>query len=228
MVMEAFLDESGTHEGSAIVCVSAWVGARYQWKKFLSYWDGKYFHAKERKCNPLRQALFEAINFGELEGFTAWMHPQDYSYANDHMKSGLGNPYSLCTFACAMGVSKFCRTNDLGKVAFVVEDGQPNIEFVRSTLEYMMTKDRLGIASVAVAKKKDFVQLCTADFLAYSRSSDPEWSQAFANTGRVWEDQITHEKVFRMSRQITDGLKRKKRERRLLKTQNSESVAPKD
>jgi hypothetical protein len=219
VVMEAFIDESGTHKGAPTISVAAWVGAHWQWKKFLSYWDDKYFHAKDPKCAPLKQALFEAIGFGELEGFTAWMNPEDYAkHATAHFRSGLGNPYSVCAFACAIGVCKFCKDNNLGKVAFAIEDGQPNVEFVRETLEYMKTKERFGIASVATASKKDSVQLCTADFLAHSRSSSEEWFGTFYDTGRVWQDHVTPEKVMRMSRQITEGLKRMKRNRRLLKT----------
>jgi hypothetical protein len=102
-------------------------------------------------------------------------------------------------------------------VAFVIEDGQPNIEFVRETLEYMRTKERYGIASVAVAGKKDFVQLCTADFLAHSRTSDQEWFDRLYDTGRVSHDQVTAAKIVRMSRQITEGLRRMKHERKLLR-----------
>src|SRR5271155_1200201 len=122
VAMEAFIDESGTHKGAPIVSVAAWVGLHYQWKKFLSHWDDKYFHAKESKCDPLRHALFEAIEFGEMEGFTAWLYPQDYqTHATAQFRSGLGNAYSLCTFACAIGVCGFCKRNKLGKVAFVIE-----------------------------------------------------------------------------------------------------------
>jgi hypothetical protein len=195
VVMEAFVDESGTHKGAPTISVAAWVGGHWQWKKFLSYWDSKQFHAKDPKCGPLKQALFEAIRFGELEDFTAWMKPEDYAkHATPHFRTGLGNPYSVCTFACAIGVCKFCKDNNLGKVAFVIEEGQPNVAFVRETLEYMKTQERFGIASIATAGKKDFVQLCTADFLAHSRSSSEQWFEAFYGTGRVWQDHVTAEK----------------------------------
>jgi hypothetical protein len=222
-VMEAFIDESGTYKDASIVNVAAWVGAHWQWKKFLSYWDDRYFHARDPKCAPLKQALFEAIGFGELRGFTAWMEPKNYAdHATAHFRSALGNPYSVCAFACAMGVCKFCKRDNLGKVAFVIEDGQPNVEFVRETLEFMKCKERFGIASIAIASKKDFVQLCTADFLAHSRSSNGRWFDALYDTERVYQDHVTPERVVRMSRQLTEGIKRMKRERKLLKTLTSE------
>jgi len=176
VVVEAFMDESGTHKGAPLVAVGAVIGAHWQWRKFLSMWDDKPFHAKEPKCDPLKPALFDAFQECELESFVASMAPHDYkNHANAHFRSGLGNPYSVCTFACAIGVSKYCRDNKLGEIAFVIEAGQPNVDFVRETLEYMRTKERYRIASVAVAAKKKFVQLCTADFLAHSRTSEPGW-----------------------------------------------------
>jgi hypothetical protein len=37
--MAALIDESGTHKGSPSLSVAAVVGARWQWRKFLSYWS---------------------------------------------------------------------------------------------------------------------------------------------------------------------------------------------
>jgi hypothetical protein len=212
--MQAFMDESGTHKGAPIISVGAWVGAQWQWKKFLSHWGERHFHAKESKCAPLKHGLFEAIQFSGIQGFTAWLQPEDYTaHATPHFKSGLGNPYAVCTFACVMGIGRHCRTNNLGRVAFFIENGQPNVNFVKQTLEYMKTRERSGVASVAVVQKKDFVQLCTADFLAHSRSSDKPWFDTLYNTGNVFQDHITPQKIARMSRQITDGFRRIKNKR---------------
>lgn len=218
VVIEAFIDESGTHKGSPLVAVGAVIGAHWQWRKFLSMWDDKPFHAKERKYDPLKPALFDAFQECELEGFVASMIPDDYEkHANKHFRSGLGNPYSVCTFACAVGVSKYCKDNNLGEIAFVIEAGQPNVNFVRETLEYMQTKERYRIASVAVAPKEKFVQLCTADFLSHSRTSEPEWFSNLHATNHVWIDEIGPEKIVRMSKQISTGIWRMRKERQKLK-----------
>lgn len=222
VVMEAFMDESGTHKGSPTVSVAAVVGAHWQWRRFLSFWDDRYFHAKDPRCAPRKHGLFEAMQDSELKSFVAWIKPEDYrAHATAHFRSGLGNAYAVCAFASAMGVCKFCRDNNLGKIAFVLESGQPNVEFVRQTLEYMQTKERYRIASVAVANKKDFVQLCTADFVAHSRTSDEEWFGFLYDSGRVSQDHITSEKLARMSSQITEAVNRFKRNRRLLRTRDN-------
>jgi hypothetical protein len=224
--MEAFIDESGTHRGSPRVSVAAVVGSHWQWRRFLSYWGARYFHAKDPKCSPLKHGLFDAMQDSELESFVASIKPEDYrDYATEHFKTGLGNPYSVCAFASAMGVSKYCRANKLGKVALVIEGGQPNVEFVGQALEYMRTKERFGIASVAIANKKEFVQLCTADFVAHSSTSHEEWYQRLNASGRLSQDHTPPEKLVRMSRQITEGIRRIKQNRRLFKKRDNESCA---
>src|SRR6266571_9019101 len=142
VVMEAFVNESGTHKGSPAVSVAAWAGAHWQWKKFLSHWGHKSFHARESKYAPLKHSLFQAIEFGELEGFTAWMNPGDYNlHTAQQFRNIMGNAYAMCTYACAIGVCKFAREKKLGKVAFIIEDGQPNVAFVREVLEHMKAKE---------------------------------------------------------------------------------------
>jgi hypothetical protein len=218
VVLEAFIDESGTHKGSAILNVAAMAGAHWQWKKFLSYWDNKPFHARESKYKALKPALFDAIQFGELEGFTAWMEPKDYmGNTTHHFRSVMGNAYAMCTFACAIGVCKFARDEKLGKVAFIIESGQPNIEWIKSVLEYMKAKERFGIASVAIATKKDFVQLCAADFLAHSKSADPAWYQRFFDTRRVSQAHLKSDKLKDICQQIEEGLMDMKRQKQKAK-----------
>jgi hypothetical protein len=213
-MLEAFVDESGTHKGSSVLTVAAMAGAHWQWNKFLSYWDTRYFHAKEPKCASLKLALFDAIQFAELEGFTAWMKPEVYKdHTTAHFRSVMGNAYALCTFACAIGVCKFARDNGLGEVTFVIESGQPNIEWVKEVLEYMKARERFGITSVTVAKKKDFVQLCTADFLAHSRSCEPEWYRRLFATDRVSDGHLKSAKLKDICQQIEEGLSDMKRKR---------------
>jgi hypothetical protein len=220
VVMEAFVDESGTHRGSPIVSVAAWAGAQWQWKKFLSHWGHKSFHARKPQYAPLKHGLFQAIEFGELEGFTAWMNPSDYNiHTAQQFRNVMGNAYAMCAYACAIGVCRFARKKKLGKVAFIIEDGQPNIDFVREVLEHMKAKEHFGIASVATASKKDFVQLCTADFLAHSRTSDEEWFERLDDTGRISVARITPHALGKMSEDVTQNLEKMRHQKLLLKKQ---------
>lgn len=229
VVIEAFLDESGTHKESPIVCVGAWLGEHWQWKKFLSHWDQKPFHAKDPKCKALKHGLFEAIKFGELGGFVAWMEPQDYVQQMSPLaKSQMGNAYAICTFACALGICKYLQANKLGKVAFVIEAGQPNVEWVRGVLEHLQARQEfrgtdLGITAVATAKKQDFIQLCTADFLVHSRTSDPDWFERLHDTGKVWQEHITAEKLAGLSEHLGELSKSYRRAKLKNKHANAKS-----
>ena len=117
MVMEAFMDESGTHKGSPTVSIAAIVGAHWQWRRFLSYWGDRYFHAKEPKCAPLSgHGLFDAMQDSELEAFVAWTRPEDSgAHTTAHFSSGLANAYAVCAFASAIGVCRFCRQKRFGE-----------------------------------------------------------------------------------------------------------------
>jgi hypothetical protein len=221
-VFEAFIDESGTHKGAPVIGVAGWVAQRAFWKRFLSYWDDRYFHAKEPKCAPLKPALYDAIVDSQLEGFVAWMTPDDYqANASPLFKSAIGNAYAVCTFDCALGICKFARDQKMGPVAFVIEDGQPNSEFVREVLEGMKAKHRFGIASVATASKRDFVELCTADFLAHSLTSDPTWFTRLRDSGLVAEDHITPARMKKMSAELTEKRRILKHQKNLLKRQRT-------
>ncbi len=46
-MIEAFVDESGTHRGSPILSVGLFGGTHDNWKIFLDKWGDRYFHAKE-------------------------------------------------------------------------------------------------------------------------------------------------------------------------------------
>lgn len=219
-MLEAFIDESGTHKGSPITAVAGWVAQHIYWKKFLSQWGEKPFHAKDSKCDPLKYVIYGTITESNLIGFVAWMKPEDYkNHANPLFKSAIGNACAVCTFDCALGICKFASKNRLGKVAFVIEDGQPNAQFIRQVLDGMKKHERLGIASVALASKKDVVQLRTADFLAHSCTSEPKWFHTLVDSGLVANDYFTSERIVRMSGDLLKRYKLIKYNQQLLKAE---------
>jgi hypothetical protein len=73
--------------------------------------------------------------------------------------------------SCAMKIAKHAKDNGLGDVGFIIEDGQPNIEYVRKTLDAMIGGEDSGIASVTVVKKNQFIPLQAADLLAHAAAS---------------------------------------------------------
>lgn len=213
--MEAYIDESGTHKGSPRTSVAAVLGVHWQWRRFLSRWGTVPFHAKEPKCAPLKPALLDAMQDSGLVGFVSSIKPSDYeAHATPQFRSGLGNPYSLSAFAVAIGISKFCKANGLGRVALVVESGQPNVRYVKEVLEFMQSRERYGIALVTVATKRDSIQLGTADFLAHSCTSDSHWFERIRARCQIFEDDTTPAKITAMSNRIAISLRYLRRNRR--------------
>jgi hypothetical protein len=175
IVVEAFLDESGTHGNSPVVCVAGYMGEHEEWKRFEECWDPilrsaniDCFHAKEPRCDPLRPHLVECLKKSKIRGRIVSVGVPTYKHNVAHgAKSVIGNAYAACAFACAGKIGTLAKERNLGPVAFVIEDGQPNVEYVRATLERLIGNDDFNVASVAVAKKRDFVPLQAADFLAH-------------------------------------------------------------
>lgn len=175
VVIQAFLDESGMHEDAPVVCVAAYAADHDRWKGFESYWRRELdkagmqcFHAKDTCCDSLRPILADAMERFRLRGFLCSAGRSDYkNNAGDNFRSTLGNAYAVCAFGSALEVCKWAQNERLGPVAFVIEWGQPNVDFVERTLKTLIGDDELNIASVAVAKKTDFPELQTADFLSH-------------------------------------------------------------
>jgi hypothetical protein len=182
-LFEAYLDEGGTHAGSPILSVAGYFGLHEQWATFLRYWPHTDFHAQENKYESLKASLADAIDISLLAGTETCIRPDIFKVAaGGAMKAHLGNPYAISTFLC---VSAMCEKAQQvvrnARISFVVEEGQPNLEWVRKTMLAMMQE--FPIASVTTAKKTEFPQLHPADFLAHSRAtSDPRWmTRLFAN-----------------------------------------------
>jgi hypothetical protein len=173
-VIEAFLDESGTHRGSPILAVGACVGTHDQWAIFLESWNNLEFHAKNPIYDQLKPKLASAIRKSEIHGVVAFLRPEDWqNHTNIQTKSAIGNAYAVCAFACVEGI---CR-NFSEPVSFVIEDGQPNSEWVERVIKSLAEDDQWKhcIGPVALAKKRDFVQLHSSDFLAHSWSTGNPW-----------------------------------------------------
>ena len=171
-VLFAYFDESGTNAQAPVLSVAAYYGTKEQWEKFERLWlpIGKDFHA--RCSSDLFPRLVEVMEQSEVEGVLCTVSKDDFkACASAQFKSQLGNAYAVATFSCAMAVCDAAKEKGIGSVSFVVEHGQPNVEFVKKVLESMLDTGDTCIASVASAKKSEFAELHTADFAAHVASA---------------------------------------------------------
>ena len=210
--MKAFLDESGTNPETPVLSVAGFYGAEKEWAVFRNLWQplSQDFHAL--RSTRLFPALCDAIEESKVNGIITSIAKSAYSeIATAHFKSFVGNPYAVCTFLTTLTICE--RTNQ--KTAFVLEQGQPNLEYVKRTIENMMDDGGWQIASVASAKKADFIELHPADFASHlSSSHDKPWMQRLFDSGRLHHGHVTREALYVACEEITKLISRAKRERK--------------
>jgi hypothetical protein len=223
-LFEAYLDESGTHEGSPILSVAGYFGTREQWNVFLDRWPYIEFHAREKKFDPLKPALADALDAAELTGIETCLRPWEFNlHANTAFKSNLGNAYAVGAFICALKICDLVKDNPDARVALVLEDGQPNVLWVQRLLIMMMLE--FPIASVTVAKKSECVPLHSADFLSHSRSTtNIKWMDRLFLGKRVWEQPIDGVIFQQTSSAITELLKEHRRKKVAEKRQRKKDL----
>ena len=116
-VLKVFMDESGTHEGSPVVTVSAYFGKPREWERFTKHWNRqkrpiRVFHAAD--CANLR-GEFDGWGADERDAFVAKLLPvlpaytlggiavginmkdfRDALDGRDDLFAIFGSPYATC------------------------------------------------------------------------------------------------------------------------------------
>jgi len=214
--MDAFLDESGTNPETPVLSVAGFYGDKDQWKSFRGFWKPHSVGFHALKSSASFPQLCNAIEASGINGILITVSKEKYKRsASEHMKSFVGNPYAVCSFLCTLTICKEVTQ----PVSIVLEQGPFNLSFVKRILELMMdTGD--PIASVASAKKSDFIELHAADFLAHIASShDVPWMQQLFDSGRLKHGHLTEQNIIDAVPQITEIVRRAKSER--MKAKNS-------
>jgi predicted transcriptional regulator len=127
------------------------------------------------------------------------------------MKTFLGNPYSVCAFLCVLQICKEVAA----PTSFVLEQGQPNLSFVKGILEAMMDAGEC-VASVTSAKKSDFIELHPADFVSHCASSYLEhkpWLERLCAAGRLSHGHIDEQMLKNAAPEVTAIVKKARSQR---------------
>lgn len=211
-MIEAYLDESGTHRGAPLVVVAGFIGDRKVWKSFVREWRVhlknvgiSYFHAKDPKCESLKAPLAKAILRRDLFGVVCSVSPKDFkANASDQFTSRLGNPYTTCAFMCAEQISKVTKEKGFGSVSVVYEVGQPKADFIYKAISAIITEiPDYGIARITFAKKEDVVPLQTADFLSHVvGTNETKWNNLFLESEKVEYAKMTSQQIAKSSKEV--------------------------
>lgn len=196
-VIEAYLDESGTHEGASLVVVAGWVGDRKAWKSFTKEWRGvlqragvEYFHANDPKCERLKPLLVRAILKRHLLGVAWSVNRLDFKeIASNKFMSRFGNAYSTCAYLCVGLINGLAKKDGWPSVALVFEAGQPSADFIYKTVNAMIGEPedhRLHSITFLNKKAPGAIPLQAADFLSHViATNETKWINQFDASGKV-------------------------------------------
>ena len=162
------------------------------------------------------QNLCAAIDESKVSGVLLTISKETYkTCASEHLKSYVGNAYAVCVFLC---VDEICVQTNNARVSFVLEQGQPNLRYVKGILEDMIDDGQRCVAAVASARKSDFIELHTADFLSHIASShDVAWMKRLLDKNRLVHGLVTEELIRGINPVVTELHWRAKAARRKAK-----------
>jgi len=215
-VLQAFIDESGTNPETPILSVGGFYGDREQWDLFCELWEPRSVGFHARQSSDHFPEICSAIERSKINGILVTVSKRAYKeFASNHLKTVVGNAYSICAFMCILSI---CKAVENKRVSFVLEQGQPNLSFVKRTLDAMIDSGEWNIRAVASAQKSDFIELHTADFLSHVASShDTEWMKRLFDAGRLLQGHITEAQLRETSPEITRLFQKARTARRIAK-----------
>jgi hypothetical protein len=188
-VLQVYLDESGTHYGSPVVTVAAYVARPGQWEAFTAEWTAaihpiRVYHATDAaNCRgefadwtpaqvaDLAKRALPIIPKHTFFAVAVGINLYDYSEAikeNPHLKSLLGEPYGAC-LQWTMATMLYMRSEAGGSepIAFVHEYNDYRTEALEV---YGYLTEKWGMPSeggLMFGSKQQFAPLQAADIFAY-------------------------------------------------------------
>lgn len=190
-MFKTYLDESGTHDGSPVVTVGAYVGRPSEWQRFTKEWNLRkrpirVFHASdcaalqgefkgwdEDARNKFVANLLPVIGAAKIQGFAVGIVLKDLEKElekNQRLQTLLSpNPYTAC-FQWVMHTIVDQKIESLNKsrIAFFHEnnDYQEAAQFCYGRIKER-SENAGKLLSLTFGAKEDFVPLQAADVLAY-------------------------------------------------------------
>jgi hypothetical protein len=190
-VLDAYLDESGTHGGSLLTCSAGYVftheGCAQFGKEWNAYLDAKRldtFHATDLYTHPDAVDMFSKLR--ELtkrtseQGFVRFIlsNEVDSLKGRPELRKYIGSAYSLLTISCMRQMADYAKSRG-DTIWYFIESGDSNEKELRTFLRLIQDSDDLKeqfafhdanvIPKINKAKDTpDGVQLQAADLAAWS------------------------------------------------------------
>jgi hypothetical protein len=188
MVMEAYFDESSTHDNSPVMCVAGYLltadNAAHlsrEWGRTLTEFGMDHFHAAEfphaasklgfnqQKRNDLMQKLVGIIRRRVEIGIAVSVSETDFGQV-EPPKWTKGDPYLFAVLFALSGVVAWAeKISYTGEISYIFEAGHAMEAQAHRAIGMMKdtTSRYLRYRSHAFVKKRDALPLQAADLLAY-------------------------------------------------------------
>lgn len=184
-MLYAFLDESGTHKGAPVMCVTGVLFDEKGMNQFRTAWKRElanagialfhmtdYFHSKshfkamERQvANDLYGRLIGIINLYCLGSRTACVRP--FGVFDVFRQRRKYTQYTICAYACIELLSRMAQTLGHTKLSLFIESGHKNMGELKIALKAKRKQGWCGIAEYRFTGKEGPCHIQTADICAF-------------------------------------------------------------
>lgn len=193
--LECYFDESGSHDGSPVLCVAGYLFEKSQcmeldvrWKEVLDRYRLPYFrmsacahiqppytHLSKEECIEAEKLMIGLINEYALLGVAVAVNEHDFNTWFDGL-APTGSAYSFCCWQVLSGIQVWIRQNNFqGEVAYFYEAGHESWSEANAHMKRIFNNPKLRTryryASHTFADKQKVRPLQAADMLAWHQAT---------------------------------------------------------
>ena len=193
--LECYFDESGTHDGSPVLCVAGYLFERescktldLEWKKVLDRYQLPFFrmsacahgnppfdNLSPDECIDAEKAMIGLINEHALLGLAVVINEQDYNYLFTRQDI-TGDAYSFCCWQILAGIQAWITRNNFeGEIAYFFEAGHKSQSQANSIMNRIFKNERLRAryryAAHAFVDKQKVRPVQAADIYAWQQAT---------------------------------------------------------
>jgi hypothetical protein len=194
--IESYFDESGSHDGSRVLCVAGYVFEKRQakrfsrkWKKVLKRFGLPYFHMvdcahgngvfadlKPSERLAAEKAMIKLIHDNVLQGLAVTVDADELREVMPYHPS-IGTPYSFCCHVLIAGLAIIIELNPvIERCAYFFEAGHQSMGEANRIMAELFAipeaKERQRYSGHAFVTKEDMPPVQAADLLAWQWYSD--------------------------------------------------------
>jgi Protein of unknown function (DUF3800) len=189
-LFEAYFDESGSHDGSPVLCVAGYLFDKEgcleldsEWKAVLDEYSLPFFRMSDcahrtgpfkslskQQCIDCETKLIHIIKRHMRYGVTTTVNEAEYDeWAPPELP--FGHAYSWCCYMCLVGIGSWIKkANFQGEIAYVFEAGHRDQTQANSIMEGVLDLPELKYKAHAFMKK-EVRPLQAADLLAWQAAT---------------------------------------------------------